>query len=238
MPRKARKYSVTVRLALTQDQKRITLNSRLGKSTKLGITQFVMLLLQANERLAKCQKMTDETIKAAIIAEYPEHRTAKKLAEGKITVGYWRSIYNCGGFWGKSKPKPSPNDPDRPKSYRYAHNGERIISRKGRTRRTLSDLRQQERRKKQRAEYRKQKRIQDRILAKDFEKYARQLANAFVTIAWEHHIQARNEQIAQRKAEKERKRLNAVTNRKNFGKNQKVRVQGTSDREVEFFLQN
>lgn len=238
MPPKERRYAVTVRLALTRDQKRITLDSRLGKSTKLGITQFVMLLLQANERLAKCQKMTDETIKAAIIAEYPEHRTAKKLADGKITVGYWRSIYNCGGFWGKSKPKPAPNDPDRPKSYRYAFNGERIISRRGRTRRTLSDLRQQERRKKQRAEYRKQQSVINKQKAKDFEKYTRQLANAFVTIAWEYHIQARNEQIAQRKAEKERKRLNAVTNRKNFGKNQKVRVHSSSDREVEFLLQN
>ncbi len=229
-------YSVSVRLKRTSDQRTVALERR-GKSTQLGITQFVVQLLQANERLPRPQKMTDETMRAAIISEYPNSKRAQLLLERKITVGYWRSIYNCGGFH-PERERPKTTTPEYPKSYQYDFRGYAIDPRTRKPFRAVTDERQRLRRKKERRERKKTREQENRRLARDFEKYARQLANAFTTIAWEYYIAARNERLAQQRLERERKQQNAVPNRKNFREAPSVRLHSTSDGEVELILEN
>lgn len=77
----------------------------LGKTTGLGIGEFVSALFVANEQGSTGRKLTDAEIRVAILNEYPDRPSSKKLAEGKITVGTWRSYYNSGRLTGGKIPK-------------------------------------------------------------------------------------------------------------------------------------
>jgi hypothetical protein len=230
MAKKSNKYAVTVRLVRRDDQRQVS-HIRQGRSTKLGITQFVVMLLQANERLSKAQRMTDETIRSAILAEYPESAGAKRLAEGKIGVWYWRNLYNIGHFTKGIRPKVG--DPDTPKSFRYAFNGEKC-SGKGKNGRSASDQRWNAKRKVIRAK----QRDENKIKQKDFEKYVKQLAKAFNTLAWEYYIEARTTRLAEEKIERERSRERAIAHRQKFGEMQKARAHSRSSGEVYLTVSN
>lgn len=92
-----RSFSVSVR---PSEEIRTALHKTHGATTGLGICSYAAVLLKMNEELPKTNKLTDEDIKVLLLREYPDGRSTKRLAEGKITVGYYRTRYNDGTLTG------------------------------------------------------------------------------------------------------------------------------------------
>ena len=105
------KESFTLKIRRKRDTVRGAAKVR-GKETGLGICEFIGLLFEANEKLPKSRKMTDAEIKDQIIREF-EHAAKRKrsgirrLIEGKIGVGYYRTMYNKGILLRKIPEQPS-----------------------------------------------------------------------------------------------------------------------------------
>jgi hypothetical protein len=97
-----------------------------GTRTKLGITQFWASLFEANETLPTAKKLTDTEIRARVHEQFPDRPAVHRLfAEGrdKITVNYYRNIYNSGRLLGKV-PKEM--------SFRYNKSGKPVEPKRGR----------------------------------------------------------------------------------------------------------
>jgi hypothetical protein len=99
-----------------------------GKRSGLGVTAYAVLLLEVNAELAKCQKMTDQELSRQMLDEFPhridmETGSVARLAKGKITFGYYRTLYNMGHL---TKLKPTT------RSVAYSEGGDPINPRRGR----------------------------------------------------------------------------------------------------------
>jgi hypothetical protein len=129
-------YSVVIRLIRRADQRKVAFR-KAGQSTDLGIIQFICGLFEANERLPRPQKMTDATMKAAIIAEYPNSPSSAKLKSGKRHLGYWRTLYNM-GHWSQ-RPRGTPRIPPAVRSKRYAEDGT-VADPRGRSQKELRKI--------------------------------------------------------------------------------------------------
>ena len=112
-----------------------------GATVKLPICRFIAQVFEANEILPKGRKLTDEQIKKEILEQFPYHASSRRLAAGKIDVGYWRSQYNS-GFLTMGKGTKTKRNPIRPKvlSNRYDKEGRIVVSvRPGAARRVRLD---------------------------------------------------------------------------------------------------
>ena len=226
---KRENYAITVRLVRRPDQKRVP-KTKQGKTTDLGITQFILNLLEANEKLGKWQKMTDETIKAAIISEYPESKQVARLKAGKMTVGYWRGLYNSGFFTKGVRPKPQ--------SYKYAFDGN-YADKFGKTFRSRASKKQNAQKKMTKWEIKARRKARKKTakgIAQEQDRYLRKLVKALNMIAWEAYLEQRNERIAQsRKERAERKArgpYHGFAHKKNTRPPQELRLDYSGSREV------
>lgn len=76
-----------------------------GKSTGLGICQYIALLLEVNETLPMHKKITDKQLARVVIEEYGyllerKRSSVRRLFNGEIDFGYFRSLYNTGKLTG------------------------------------------------------------------------------------------------------------------------------------------
>ena len=101
-----------------------------GKETGMGICAFWSTLFLANEGLPKRRRMTDAEIKRQVLEEFPAdsqpNRTKeslRKLAEGEVTVNYYRGLYNKGRLTNGKVPEKS--------SKRYGDNGDEVRGKSG-----------------------------------------------------------------------------------------------------------
>jgi len=100
-----------------------------GVNFKGGICLWWATLFQANEALPPHKKLTDQSIKLAVLKEFPTlgYESKDKLGPpdetGRETVNYYRNLYNLGRL-------TSGKVPER-KSYRYNEQGKRVNGRTG-----------------------------------------------------------------------------------------------------------
>lgn len=100
-----------------------------GKNFEGGIMLWWATLFQANEALPPRKKLTDESIKEAILNEFPDlgydapTKLGKSGENGRETVNYYRYLYNAGRLTSGKVPEI--------KSYRYNKEGKRVNGRTG-----------------------------------------------------------------------------------------------------------
>lgn len=83
-----------------------------GKCSGLGMFQFIAQMLEANERAAKEDKLTDASLELMLIDEYPQNKRMIEVFRTRLrTINYYRDLYNRGRL---TNDKPPPVI-----SYRY-----------------------------------------------------------------------------------------------------------------------
>lgn len=125
MPSKADRSYITFRFP---DRPRSKFRHTNGKSSGMGICQFIGLLFEANEVLPKSKKFTDRTIQEMIVHEFPDREPVRRLQAGLLTVGYWRTLYNQGLLTGSVQKRDAIPKPSR----RYNEQGQHVNPRTGR----------------------------------------------------------------------------------------------------------
>ena len=109
-------YTLKIKIPKDDPKGSRTIHKSRGAKSKIGICKFIALLLEVNETLPKYRKMTDERLRRIVLDEYPD-RTLRKLRNGKITIGHYRTLFNLGKLVA-----PYGTHPDIP-SNRYLSNG-------------------------------------------------------------------------------------------------------------------
>jgi len=100
-----RSFTITIeRGEYYKEAQRIPHKSR-GLKSRLGICQYVSILLKANETLPQSKKMTDKNMERLLAREFPDRKSVRRLLEGKITMGYFRTLYNAGMLTQGVKPE-------------------------------------------------------------------------------------------------------------------------------------
>lgn len=111
----ARKHQGTLRVRVSRvaTPNRDCQRKSFGVTTGLGVCEYLAVLFEANEQTVKRgnrvvpvlpTKLTDDTIKALVIAEFPGRESIRKLEAGKTSIGYWRRQYNAGRLTQGRKP--------------------------------------------------------------------------------------------------------------------------------------
>jgi len=102
-----------------------------GKTLGMGVCAWFCMVFEANEKLDKSKKLTDDMIAQMLVEEYPDHpRSLKYLSPGVPTVNQMRGRYNRGEF---SPRDPSTGELVPPKiiSFRYNEDGRKVNGRTG-----------------------------------------------------------------------------------------------------------
>lgn len=94
---KQNKKNFILKLPCRQDREpERVYHKSVGSSSKLGICKFIAILLEVNEQLPLYRRMTDDRIRQIILNEFPGRKGLRRLLEKKITIGYYRTLYNTG----------------------------------------------------------------------------------------------------------------------------------------------
>jgi len=134
-------YTLTV--SRSDDVDVMTVHKSRGIKSGLGVCSFAADLLRVNEDLPKHRRMTDEEMRRIMIEEFSHRLTLarssiRRLYERRITMGYYRTLYNMGHLI-KKKPRKL--------SHQFDTKGEIIPEArgKGRPSRTVRDLLEEKR---------------------------------------------------------------------------------------------
>lgn len=89
-----------------------------GKTTGMGVNEYICALFELNERLPTKKKMTDEALKQQFMEEFPDRPSTQSLKDKKISMNYYRLKYNSGRF--------TKGNPPEIRSHRYDYDGRKL----------------------------------------------------------------------------------------------------------------
>jgi hypothetical protein len=103
------------------------IRARARGTSGLGLSSYLAAVFEANERLPKYKKLTDEMIRDLVLQDFKDvsdsFPSIAKLRKGTVGICYYRSLYNHGDLTGKVKPEV--------RSCQYNDKGETVHPRTG-----------------------------------------------------------------------------------------------------------